>query len=396
MSKFCELVKKLKADSVPVTFSNSDSEQSSDLGPVVLNFAKKYLDELNNQDMAVDAEEIPEPSIFVPKYRKANGLVSSFNLAIPDYFSAEKIDLKKAHDLDHYLDPGLPISRPHANEALDNEYEEDYGLWFEYLLQGLNIALYGAGSKIHVLTGFQEFLREKNCSVIRVNAYNPVVTIRKILNELLSFLSQSEKHYASLDRLLSRLISALDTNNCCIFLLVDCLDSQAIADPDSQLILSRLANHSNVHLIATFENANLLYRWSIDANIKYNFLYVPCPTMVPYSVELTFVEGLKVFEYSSSHGQLRGIDYVLKSLTSNQRKILKELAYISIKESNGISFKEFVDKCIEETLLLNAKQLKDALVEAIDHQIAAYKIGPKGENVVYLKIDPVVLINKIE
>ena len=124
-------------------------------------------------------------------------------------------------------------------------------------------------------------------------------------------------------------------------------------------------------------------------------MYIPVPTVNAYNVELSFSEGLKVFDYSSTHNKMRGIDYVLKSMTRPQKLILRELAYIQLKDSGGISFKDFLNKCIEETHVLNAKQLKDLLIEAIDHQIAAYKIGPKGENMIYLKIDPIILTNKI-
>ena len=255
--------------------------------------------------------------------------------------------------------------------------------------------MYGVGSKIETLNSFQGYLESQNFSNIRINAYNPTITIRKVLNYILKFLQKPEKTHQSLDRVLCETLSALDHSHKVIFLLIDSIDSSSLIDQEYQLIISRLSIHKNIHLIATLDNSYLLYRWSIETNTNYNFLYIPCVTYNSYSTELSFTEGLKIFDYSTTHNQLRGIDYVLKSLTMAQRMILKELAYSQLKEPSGLTFKDFSTKCVEETLILTSKQLKDLLVEAIDHQIAAYKVGQNGENMIYLKIDPVILINKI-
>ena len=262
-------------------------------------------------------------------------------------------------------------------------------------MQSFNILLYGVGSKIEILNDFQEYLSELSYSFIRMNAYNPMSTVRKILLEIAKLLGDEERKSTSVDILLASVQRGLGAIDFDIFLMVDSIDSATINDPGSQLLLSSIASQPRVHLIASLDNAYLLYRWSLDANIKFNFLYFQCATMAPYTTELSFTDGLKVFDYSSTHSQLRGIEYVLKSLTNTQKNILKELAYVQIKDSGGITFKEFLNKCIEETLVTNAKQLKDYLVEAIDHQIVAYKVGQRGENVIYLKADPVFLTNNI-
>ena len=128
------------------------------------------------------------------------------------------------------------------------------------LMQDFNLALYGIGSKIEILTNFQSFLASKDYNIIRVNAYNPIVTPRKILNEILKFFDKSLKTSSSVDKILSIVLELLSELNTDIFLLIDSLDGSSIIDSESQLIISRISNHTKIHLVATFDNAYLLYR----------------------------------------------------------------------------------------------------------------------------------------
>ena len=369
-------MKKIIDHNAPQTLSGSESDEPAVLDSIQVSplSIKKY----------PDFPKSPSDKIQYQSYT-----------AIPDYLSADKIDSKVVGELDYKLNPSLPMELLNHYPMHLNSYTDSFTSWTEMLMQDFNLALYGIGSKIEILTNFQSFLASKDYNIIRVNAYNPIVTPRKILNEILKFFDKSLKTSSSVDKILSIVLELLSELNTDIFLLIDSLDGSSIIDSESQLIISRISNHTKIHLVATFDNAYLLYRWSIKTNINYNFLYIPVPTVNAYNVELSFSEGLKVFDYSSTHNKMRGIDYVLKSMTRPQKLILRELAYIQLKDSGGISFKDFLNKCIEETHVLNAKQLKDLLIEAIDHQIAAYKIGPKGENMIYLKIDPIILTNKI-
>lgn len=316
------------------------------------------------------------------------------DLGIPDYFGADKPEFRLSSEPEYTLNPKFPL------QVINNQKPKisrpaEFEFWTEALLQNLNILLFGAGSKLSIVDGFQEYLIGKSLNVIRVHAFNPVITLRKVLNEILDFLGCEENGYGNIDRLLTKVLDGLDETDNKIFLLIDNIDSKPFIEAETQTILSRLSTHPNLYLLATLDNPYLLYRWSIDTNMKYNFLYIPCVSLCDYNTELMYTDGLKFFDSSSTYGQMRAIDFVLRSLTSNQRKILKELCFAIIKNPNGITFKDFLGICIEETLVLNSKQLRDALVEALDHQIAVYKQGPQGETLILLKLDPVLLSNKI-
>jgi hypothetical protein len=316
------------------------------------------------------------------------------DLGIPDYFSSDKPDMRSSFEPEYLLNSKLPLRAP-SNKRSKIVKQGDFEFWAEALLQNLNILLFGAGSKLSIVDGFQDYLQSESLNVIRVNGFNPTVTLRKVLNEILIFLDVEEAGNSNLDRLLTRVLRSLDESESEIFLLIDNIDSKAFIETETQTILSRLSSHNKLYLLATLDNPYLLYRWSIDTNMKYNFLYIPCVSLCDYNIELMYTDGLKFFDSAATFGQMRAVDFVLRSLTSNQRKILKELCFAITKNPNGIAFKDFLGICIEETLVINSKQLRDALVEAIDHQIAAYKQGSHGESMIILKLDPALLSNKI-
>lgn len=372
MKKTLRLISKLQ---------ESQTRDDSEIEPIHVEILlpKKKIDEYN--------EDLCKIGFSLPVKHKSS------DLGIPDYFTSDKIENKNTSELYNTLNPKLPlISNPEPKNIVNRP--EDFQFWTEALLQGLNILLFGAGSKLQIIDGYQSYLSSLSLNIIRVNAFNPVITMRKILNEILIFLGEDALGYTNLDRLLSRVLEKLD-NEENLFLLIDNIDSKAFIEVENQTILSRLSSHSNLHLLASLDNPYLLYRWSIDANMKYNFLYIPCVSLSDYTTELMYLDGLKFFDQSTTFTQMRAIEFVLRSLTVNQRKILKELCFAIIKNPSGIPFKEFLEICIEETLVINSKQLKDSLVEALDHQIAVYKQGTHGELLILLKLDPVILSNKI-
>lgn len=354
----------------------------------------KSVKELRKQSEPQDLSESDSFKYTTGK-RNSSVLVKKTEIAqIPDYFSADKADFDPISELEFKLDSALPLV-PLDDHSDPQSFSDQFEYWTEILTQNFNIALYGVGSKISTLSSYQNYLNEHEYTIIRVNAYNPVTTVKKILLEICKLHMDYERKNTNLDSLLTTVLDILDNSDFAIFLLIDSIDSVSLIHPESQLVLSRLANHCQIHFLASLDNPYLLYRWSLDTNIKYNFLYIPCATLSAYTTELSFTDGLKVFEYSSTHNQLRGVEYVLKSLTPLQRSVLKELAYIQIKEPNGISMKDFLNRCMEETLVTNSKNLKESLAEAVDHNIAGYKPGAKGESMIFLKIDPVFLTNNI-
>lgn len=69
--------------------------------------------------------------------------------------------------------------------------------------------------------------------------------------------------------------------------------------------------------------------------------------------------------------QEHGISYVLRSMTKNQREIVKIIAKYQLEnqDSKGIRIRDLLDLCVEEMICNNQKGLKEYLSESKDHKI---------------------------
>ena len=68
------------------------------------------------------------------------------------------------------------------------------------------------------------------------------------------------------------------------------------------------------------------------------------------------------------------LKYIWKSLTDNQKDILKiiarqELVVLDDKASRRFSLPELLEKCRDGTVLSQESQLRDNLIEIIDHRV---------------------------
>lgn len=100
-----------------------------------------------------------------------------------------------------------------------------------------------------------------------------------------------------------------------LFIVLHNLDGPKFIVSEIQEVMSRLANHPAVHIITSLDNPYLLYRWSVDTNLRFNFLYIPVITYQPYTEELAVAEKLPIFKKSMTFFQVRGTKNVLESMT---------------------------------------------------------------------------------
>jgi len=333
--------------------------------------------------------------IKLEKLRKTSDLLTS-NI-LPDYISSDTIQNVQIDKLKNTLKP----SRPKAKdlECFDDEniteyYQSKFSDWFDFLLSGFNLLLYGPGSKINLLESYFDFLTREGCTCVKAYAYIPSFTLRKLLSDICSFCGVSSE--PDIESSIQAIHKSLSKKNTDIFLLLHNIEGSSLPYTDMQESLSKLAANDSVHLIATLDNPYLVYRWSQDTSLRFNFLYLCTPTYANYTSELSFDENLNVFGKALSHSQVRGTKFVLKSITKDQRAILLQLAHAQLKQGQGITLQDLFNLCTDAMLVTSQKQLKDSLTEAKDHQIVVYRTGTRGETLLQLKIDPKFLIDLIK
>ena len=91
-----------------------------------------------------------------------------------------------------------------------------------------------------------------------------------------------------------------------------------------------------------------------------------------------------------------GLTFVLKSMTKNQREIIKIIAKYLLDHplEKGITIKDLYELCVDATVATSQKGLKDSLNEAKDHKVVHEKTDDQGHQMLTMTY-PVVLLEKI-
>ena len=83
-------------------------------------------------------------------------------------------------------------------------------------------------------------------------------------------------------------------------------------------------------------------------------------------------------------------------MTTQQRRVIKQIALhmIEFPEEKGIKQKELLDRCIEECILMNQKEIKTQLNEAKDHKVVLERQDEHGFTV-YMLPFPLNVLEKV-
>lgn len=182
------------------------------------------------------------------------------------------------------------------------------------LEQDFNLLFYGAGSKRAVLNEFAEYLhKRRKVHVVVANAFNPNFTLKDLLSSIENVLHtspDSSQRGNTPEVQLARIQHALSTTPRKLCLLIHNIDSPALITTKSKSVLSTLACHPNIHLLASVDNIAfpLLYSLSSSSHRSHSshssssssspssthsadsgfaWLYHDLTTLQPYTFELS-------------------------------------------------------------------------------------------------------------
>lgn len=126
---------------------------------------------------------------------------------------------------------------------------------------------------------------------------------------------------------------------------------------------------------------------------RFNFMAVEVNTFEDFDYEVEYQSPL--FSFKNDNQEV-GLSFVFKSLTDNQRKIIELIAKHQLEnpQDKGISMKELLNLCIEQTVAYSQKGLRDYLHEAFDHKIVNERMDERAQTIVFMNY-PTVLLEKI-
>lgn len=205
--------------------------------------------------------------------------------------------------------------------------------WSFELEEGFNLCLYGYGSKRDLVMDYASHIHHaasKPPQIVVVNGYAPGLTVRDILTTIARVvLPKTTKSPAMPNALLDLILSHLTAHppRQPINLIIHSLDSPPLRKAPIPALLSRLASHPSINLIATVDTPNFALLWPPALLRQYNWLYHDATTFQPYKAEIDVVEEVSRLLGRAGRriGGKDGVAFVLRSLPENARNLFRIL-----------------------------------------------------------------------
>jgi origin recognition complex subunit 2 len=240
--------------------------------------------------------------------------------------------------LDHeeYFSRARNLVDPHASdiEYLEDLHAESFNQWHFELSQDFNLCLYGWGSKRSLLMKFADHIYQSQSDhtkekIVVVNGYVHNLALKDIFNAIAGSIAERGYKLGSqqadmLENLLALLEEDKDQD---ITLIIHSIDRVPLRRPVTQTLLSRLASHPQVHLIASADHPSFPLLWDSSLRSTYNFVFHDCTTFQPYTAEVDVVDEVHELLGRSGRrvGGKEGVGFVLKSLPENAKNLFRVL-----------------------------------------------------------------------
>jgi hypothetical protein len=267
---------------------------------------------------------------------------------------------------------------------------------------GLNLVLYGVGSKINFMKKFTQSL--KGSPILCINGFHPGITLKTALKELTTFINDNyvkgtksglremKKFFCMHDNIeyLLKTLSLEVLNIPKIYIIIMSLDGGNLKSLELQRHLSILARCEKIGIIVTTDTLKPGAFWDDSVLDRYNFVFYEINTYEEFHLEKSLSTPL--FSMKNEREEL-GLSYVLKSFTQYQVSVIRIIAKFQLDNPHeiGIKEKELYEECVEHTLLSDIKTLKDLLREVRDHKILFEKEDKDGNTFMYLKLKSNIL-----
>lgn len=267
---------------------------------------------------------------------------------------------------------------------------------------GLNLVIYGIGSKINFMKKFTMGL--KGSPMLIVNGFHPGLTLKTALKELTghinhyyikpatSTLKMQHKFFSMHDNIeyLMKILSITSLGIPKIYIIITSLDGGNLKSLELQRHLSILARCEKIGIIVTVDTLKPAAFWDDAVLDRYNFVFYQIDTYEEFHLEKSLSTPL--FSLKNEREEL-GLSYVLKSFTSYQVEVIRMIAKFQLDNPHepGIKEKELFENCIEQTILSDLKTLKDLLHEVRDHKLLFEKEDKDGNSYLYLKLKSNIL-----
>jgi origin recognition complex subunit 2 len=166
-------------------------------------------------------------------------------------------------------------------------------------------------------------------TIVVVNGYVHNLTLKDIFNTIAASITERGYKLGSQQAdMLDNLLALLEEDKAQdITLIIHSIDRIPLRRPVTQTLLSRLASHPQVHLIASADHPSFPLLWDSSLRSTYNFIFHDCTTFQPYTAEVDVVDEVHELLGRSGRrvGGKEGVSFVLKSLPENAKNLFRVL-----------------------------------------------------------------------
>lgn len=294
-----------------------------------------------NQQPSPPPTDLPPHELYFSQNRGGRSKTSNNNLS-----SLQLLDHEE------YFTLLRKFKDPHADDVewLQELHVGSFNQWQFELSQNFNICLFGWGSKRSLLMKFAEhvYKSQKDHSmekIVVVNGYVQTLTIRDVLNTVAAGVSDPAPKLGSQPAdMLENLLSLLEEDSSRhITVIIHSIDRAPLRRSATQIILSRLSSHPQIHLVASADHPSFPLLWDSSLRSSYNFLFHDCTTFQPYSSEIDVVEEVHELLGRSGRrvGGKEGVSFVLRSLPENAKNLFRVLVgeqLAAMDDTSGAAF----------------------------------------------------------
>eukprot|EP00826_Nyctotherus_ovalis_P004154 TRINITY_DN10868_c0_g2_i5.p1 TRINITY_DN10868_c0_g2~~TRINITY_DN10868_c0_g2_i5.p1 ORF type:complete len:327 (+),score=91.54 TRINITY_DN10868_c0_g2_i5:119-1099(+) len=263
-------------------------------------------------------------------------------LTFVDYFTCNRIRPKVNNSksvstirlISSYLRESLKAGEDAKSEYDSEDFDTTRLTECKDLAQNeFNLLIYGIGSKFSLLKKLSvEYLSEVG-DVIFINGASGTVLMKHIFGRVAQLLNK--KCAGRSGQIPSRLLDQANWIAKCmdelrkknlettIVLAIHCLDVITFLDTNDVTSICKLAEVKGIRIAATIENSRCFTSWDSVSLSMLGLVYLNLDTYLPYEKE----EGYFIDQYVRNEDvKDRGLAFILKSLTTRHKEILKILA----------------------------------------------------------------------
>lgn len=279
------------------------------------------------------------------------------------------------------------------------EHAQLYPYWLLQIESGLNILLYGLGSKKTLIDNFRKKCLGGSCHLV-VNGYFPGLTMKQLLNSLSANLLGHSGSFKLHTEHAQFITNSLEKRSRDIppevFLLIHNIDGPMLRNEKAQTALSILASSPSIHVVASVDHINSPLLWDQTRLGRFKWAWHDVTTFHNYREETSYENSLLVQQ--SGALALSSLTHVMQSLTPNARKIFELLARYQVDKKEeegrsyqGLSFSECYRRCREGFLVNSDLTLRAQLTEFIDHKLVKSAKGSDGVEYLTVPLDDATL-----